>query len=72
MKKTRRNYEKKLNTELQPMTDLSSDVDLIFDEYQYLCSNVKLENAIHRGTVGTLIRRYDPILFSVGYKEWKR
>jgi len=71
MKKTRKNFEKKLNSQLQPMTDLSS-VDPIFDQYQYLCSRKKLENAIHNGTVGSLIRKHDPILFSVLFNEWKR
>ena len=55
MSKTRKDYEEWLNELGIPDDDLKSEGGRIPDRAKY----------------GSWIRRNDPILFNVGYREWK-
>ena len=55
MSKTRKDYEEWLNVLGIPDDDLKSEGGRIPDRAKY----------------GSWIRRNDPILFNVGYREWK-
>ena len=54
MKFTKRMYESYLN---EMMTNMESD--------EFILAGKK-----RHGKYGTLLRKYDPIAFEIGYKEW--
>lgn len=58
MKKTRKNYEQYLNSIGNSLDD---------DAPEFIMGGKR-----RRGKLGTMMRKYDPIQFEVGYNEWKR
>lgn len=58
---TKKDYEEYMNSIYAP-----GDLALL-EEYAYL--NAK--RLLLEGKFGTAIRRHDPILFEVGYNEWR-
>lgn len=73
MTRTKKGFEEKLNNDYREWT-----VEEIIEHFVYLtierkgprCTMNKLERSARENTMGALIRKYDPILFSVGYHEW--
>ena len=61
MKKTMRNYESYLN-EIYPYYQP-------FMEYLTTKSR-KARNVLDRAAYGTMLRKYDPIAFRIGFREW--
>jgi len=58
MRKTKANYEEYLNEITAP-----------FWQYDYL--GKKGCRLVKQGRLGTALRKYDPILFQVGFEEWQ-
>lgn len=58
MKKTRKEYEAFLN-EISPDND--SEKWVIGGKNRY----------VNRNNYGTMLKRYDPVAFEVGYNEWR-
>lgn len=56
MKKTKKEYEKYLN-----------EIGLSLDEDHFIIGGKK-----RKGKYGTMLRKHDPIAFSVGYNDWRR
>jgi hypothetical protein len=42
------------------------------DVFSYLGSELVVRNNYYRRSLGTLLRKKDPIGFEVGYSEWKK
>ena len=61
MKKTKSEYEKYLN---QLFDEQLTDEEKI-EKFAYILSSHK-----HHKKLGSLMRRFDPIQFEVGYSEW--
>ena len=72
-KYTRIKHEKHLNELYKDMYSR----DQAYDEFQYLCNKERMHfimpwnlwNYIDRGTMGTLLRKYDPIAFNTSYND---
>jgi hypothetical protein len=60
MEKTRKNYESFLNDLYNAGTALE------IGEYM-----LKAKRLLSEGKYGTALRKYDPIAFEIGFKEWK-
>lgn len=67
----------------QHLNELYKDTysrDQAFDNFEYLTNKKRMNfimpwnlwNHIDRGTLGTLLRKYDPIAFNVSYGEKRR
>lgn len=69
MKKTRENYERYLNNLYADCYGLEQ-VQELFEHFK--CRKSTIINAYHNHTIGSLMRRHDPIQFNVGYGEWSR
>jgi len=72
MNKTKKKYEQYLNALLSDTYSMNQAVD----NYSYFkggkIRETSLISAHANRTLGTLLRRYDPICFQVGYNEWSR
>lgn len=76
MKKTKKVYEAHLNAAYADAYSLYEAID----NFEYMCnrsrSRATTTNAIHvahtNHTLGTLLRKYDPIAFNVGFREWEK
>lgn len=62
MKKTKDNYESYLN-EMFPYYEP-------FMEY-LTTKSTRVRNALDRASYGSILRKYDPIAFEVGFNDWK-
>lgn len=56
MKKTKKEYENYLN-----------EIGLSLDEDRFIIGGKK-----RNGKYGAMLRKHDPIAFSVGYNDWRR
>lgn len=65
-KKTKKEYEEYLNEEISDMP-----FNIVWISYCYLpIHRGYFEQYYRRRRIGTLIRKIDPILFDVGYREY--
>ena len=76
MKKTRKQYEQYLNASYADSFS-SSQAE---DHFEYLASrsrvkrtNIKrINEAYQNHELGSLLRKFDPIAFNVGFNEWSK
>lgn len=75
MKKNKKNYETHLN---ELYADAYSQ-EQAHDQFRYLANRTRgnyttstnIINAYANHTLGSLLRRYDPIAFNSGFNDWK-
>lgn len=73
MNKTKKDYENYLNSVYAEM-----DKEEVMDKLSYLTNPMKVKktslvhlcNSYDRESIGTLLRRLDPMRFELGYNEW--
>ena len=72
---TKKQFEEKLNIQYSEIS-----TETLMEQFEYLtierkgprCTKTHLREAIENNKVGSIIRKYDPILFRVGYYEQLR
>ena len=75
MKKTKKSHEQYLN---ELYADMFSQ-EQAHDEFRYLCNKSRgnyttssnIINAYANHTLGSLLRKYDPVAFNSSFNEWK-
>lgn len=69
MKKTKKSYEEWLNVE---SSTYESVVYLTNPSRGKYLKPQSLKTSLYEGRYGTILRKYDPIAFEVGFNDYKR
>ena len=72
MKKTRKNFEKKLNTDhhFEEVLELTEHCWAGNDKTKAHQNHAK--KLANQGKLGTILKKYDPTGFNLGFNEWTR